>query len=169
MFATPGHERTAGTLNRRAIVAMKRGSGFTLLELLVVLAIAGTLLALAPVAYTRFKETSDYRDTVRRMVADLAAARREAAEFGRATAFAVDLQARVFGVEGREARAIPDPLQVRATVAEVEYAEAKARIRFYPLGNTTGGNIEIRRPSGVGVRLHADWLDGRITLQALPE
>lgn len=148
---------------------MKRTCGFTLLELLVVLAVAGTLLALAPVAYTRFKETSDYRDTVRRMAADLATARREAAESGRATAFAVDLQARVFGVEGRAAHAIPEPLQVRATVAEIEFAEATARIRFYPLGNTTGGNIEIRRPSGVGVRLHADWLDGRITMQALAE
>jgi len=50
---------------------------------------------------------------------------------------------------------------------EFEFADRVARIRFYPGGNATGGSVEIVRASGTGVRLQADWLDGRVTLRGL--
>ncbi len=146
---------------------MHNGRGFTLFELMVVLAIAGLLLAVTPIAYQRYRESSEYRDTVRTMTADLSAARQIAMASGRDVAFSVDLNQRRYGVEGRPPRTLPQGLEVRVTAADIEFADRVARIRFYPGGNATGGSVEIVRASGTGVRLQADWLDGRVTLRSL--
>ncbi len=148
---------------------MGRGAapGFTLLELLVVLAIAGLLLTVAPVAFQRLKDSADYRSTIRTMATDLASARLEAASTGREVAFGVDLQARRYGIRGRAQHPVPDSLQLRATVAGRELDERVAQIRFYPEGHATGGSIEVMRASGAGTRLRTDWLDGRVSLEPL--
>lgn len=144
-----------------------RESGFTLVELVVVLAIAAALLAIAPMALQRYRESADYRGTLRTMAAGLAEARRAAVTGGRVVAFSVDLDGRRFGVEGQPARELPESLTVRATVAETELLDNVARIRFYPGGNATGGSIELVRASGTGARLRTDWLDGRVSIEEL--
>jgi general secretion pathway protein H len=123
----------------------------------------------APFAFQRYRESAEYRDTVRTMTADLSAARQLAMTSGRDVAFSVDLGQRRYGIEGLPPRTLPSGVDVRVTVADVEFTDRVARIRFYPGGNATGGNVDIVRASGTGVRLRADWLDGRITMQGLAQ
>ena len=144
-----------------------RERGFTMVELLVVLAIAAALLAVAPMALQRYRESTDYRDTVRTMTAALTEARHSAISGGRVVAFSVDLGARQYGVDGGARRDLPESIAVRATVADTDLVDNVARIRFFPGGNATGGSIEVVRASGSGVRLRTDWLDGRVSLEGL--
>ncbi len=142
---------------------MRVERGFTLIELLVVFAMVALLTALVPLAFGRLRESAQYRDTVRGMLSDIRQARYRALAEGRQVRFRVDLAARNYGLDGRPAKQVPEPLRLRATVADIELTAAQsAGILFLPSGGATGGTIEIVRPSGAGVRLTVDWLSGGV-------
>lgn len=142
--------------------------GFTLLELLVVLAIGSLLVALVPPAFDRLREVSQYRDTVRAIMLDLRRARQQAQNSGQVVNFRIDLTGRQFGIEGNPWKALPAALEIRATVGTRGAPDhlAQANIAFLPDGGSSGGTIELVRPSGGGSRLRVDWLFGQITQQA---
>ena len=143
-------------------------AGFTLLELLVVLAIASLLIALVPIAFDRLREGTQYRDALRTMQSEMRQARQQAVTQGRAVRFQVDLAGRTYGLVGKVEHPIPEKLQVRATVASVEVqANQVAAIQFLPTGGATGGSIDLLRPSGAGTRLKVDWLSGRVMQESL--
>ena len=142
-----------------------RQQGFTLIELLVVMAVGAMLVALVPPAFERLREVSQYRDTVRAMVVDLRQARQQAIAYGKVVVFRVDLADRQFGIDGRAQKALPSALQVKTTVAKDEPANQaqQSTIAFMPEGGSTGGTIELVRPSGAGVNIRVDWLLGQIS------
>jgi len=139
--------------------------GFTLIELLVVLAIGAMLIGLVPMAFNRLQEGSQYRDTVRALVTGLRQARQQAVTSGRTVVYQIDLNQRQFGLQDRPQRPLPSGLEVKTMVGELDGAAANgmALIAFLPEGGSTGGSIELARPSGGGVRIRVDWLLGQIT------
>ncbi|MGD9946665.1 MAG: GspH/FimT family pseudopilin [Burkholderiaceae bacterium] len=142
----------------------RRGAGFTLLELIVALAIVGLLMAALPFAVSRAYESAEYRSTVRNLLAGLKTARLEALRTGQAVAFVVDLGERRFGMADRPGEPLPERLTIRMLAADNEVEnEGRGSIRFFPNGSSSGGMIDVLRPSGDGVRLRVDWLFGRIT------
>lgn len=133
-----------------------------------VFAISGLLIALVPMAFGKLRDTSQYRDTLRNMVADMRQARQTAQATGSHVRFTVDLSQKAFGVEGKPQHPIPDSLQVQATVgSQLLSADGKASILFLPDGGATGGNIELRRSASGGTRVRVDWLTGRVEQEPL--
>ena len=139
--------------------------GFTLIELLVVLAIGALLVGLAPTAFIRFREGSQYRDTVRALVVDLRQARQQALAHRQMVRFQVNVSDRQFGMEGRPPKTLPASLELKATVGTTALADIRkqATIAFLPDGGSNGGTLELLRQSGGGVRIRVDWLTGQVT------
>jgi general secretion pathway protein H len=143
------------------------GAGFTLLELMVALAVVALLLTTAPALLSRAMETMEYRAAVRHLLAGLKSARHTAVETGASVAFTVAPAEHRFGIGEQLTGELPTRLILRLVVADAEISDRdRGAIRFYPDGSATGGSIEILRPSGEGVRLRVDWLLGRISQEA---
>jgi general secretion pathway protein H len=142
---------------------LKVQRGFTLVELLVVFAVIALLTTVVPPAFDRMRESAQYRDVVRTILSDIRQARHRAIAEGREVRFNVDLRQRMYGLEDRSLKPMPESLRMRATVAHIEISASQvASIRFLPSGGATGGSIDVLRPSGAGVRLTVDWLSGGV-------
>ncbi len=139
--------------------------GFTLIELLVVLAIGALLVGLAPTAFDRFRDVSQYRDTVRAVVVGLRLARQQALTHRQMVRFQVNVADRQFGIEGGALKTVPTSLELKATVGTDALADIRqqASIAFLPDGGSNGGTLELVRRSGGGVRIRIDWLTGQVT------
>jgi general secretion pathway protein H len=139
--------------------------GFTLIELLVVMAIGALLVGLAPTALVRFRDGSQYRDTVRAVIVDLRQARQQALVYKQMVRFQVNVSDRQFGIEGVPPRTLPASLELKATVGTNALADIRqqAIIAFLPDGGSNGGTLELLRQSGGGVRIRVDWLTGQVT------
>lgn len=146
-----------------------RQAGFTLLELLVALAIAGLTLTVAPSLYGKAQETIQYRSAVRSVVGELRQARLSANMRGVPSFFRVNLRERKFGADAQKLQSLPEALEIRVIVAEklMSAGGQEASIEFLPDGGATGGSIDIVRRSGDGTRVRVDWISGQIELEPL--
>lgn len=127
------------------------------------------LVALVPPAFDRLRDGSQYRDTVRTMVADLKRARQQAISQGQPVTFLLDLSRREFGMRGHPSSHIPDTLDLQTTVGRDDSVDStrQATIIFTPEGGSTGGTIDLVRKTGGGSRIRVDWLLGQIALEPL--
>lgn len=145
-----------------------RARGFTLIELVVALALAALMVALVPPALEKLRDGMHYRDTVRAVVTELRAARQRARTDGAEVRFVVDLAGRRFGLNPDALRALPPPLQMRVTVAGIEWSDRQVgAIRFLPQGGATGGSVDVLRADGSGVRVTVDWLSAAVSQTAI--
>lgn len=144
---------------------MARPRGFTLLELVVVMAIAALLIVITPPLITAAIPGAELKAAARRTAAGLRLAREEAIRNGRDTSLILDVEARVFEVEGgfRTAR-LPDDVTLELMAAESEMlSDQVGAIRFFPDGSSTGGRIVLSR-AGKGYQVGVEWLTGRIRM-----
>lgn len=148
--------------------------GFTLLELIVVLAIAGLIFSLGGPSVRTLSATMEYRDAVRQIVSAAKNARRDAFAQGIPMDLLIDtdrnryaLSADSPSVSADQFAPLPETLDITVVyAAEVSPKPGLAAIRFYPAGGSSGGEISVARPSGAGVHLTIDWLLGDVTQEA---
>ena len=139
--------------------------GFTLLELMVVLAIAAVLLTITPPLITAAIPGIELKSSARRVMSGLRLAREVAIRNGRDIAFTLDVEARTFAVDGgfRNGR-LPEDLELKLEAAETEMLnDHTGAIRFYPDGSSTGGRI-ILALEDRGYQVGVQWLTGRVLM-----
>ena len=149
--------------------------GFTLLELMVVLVIAGLLFSLSGPSVKAMYDTMQYRDAVREIVSAAKNGRRDAFAEGRPVDLLIDTDRNRYalstgsGTPDRQAfKPLPESLDITVVyAAEVSPEPGLAAVRFYPAGGSSGAEISILRPTGAGVFLTIDWLLGDVVQEPL--
>jgi general secretion pathway protein H len=137
---------------------------------MVVLAIATLLLAIAPPLITSALPGVELKAAARQVTSGLRLAREEAIRSGRDTAFVIDVDTRVFEVEGGYRRTnLPEDLDLKLEAAEREMRnEHTGAVRFYPDGSSTGGRLVLARGDR-GYQVGVQWLTGRIRMEPWEE
>ncbi len=130
-------------------------AGYTLLELLVVLAIAGLLAGAVPALFARAKPTLDSEAVTRAVVHELALARQTAVAEGVEQRVVIDASGgRMTTEPGGRTRVLPKTVPLT-------FGRGRGEIDFFPDGSSTSGVILV----GAGRQRHRlviHWLSGRV-------
>ncbi len=140
----------------------RAAAGFSLLELMAALAIAGLVLALAVPSTMKLYENIRYRQAVRDVVTIFASARYAAVNSGRAQNVAVNPRERSLSFNG-DVHRLPDSVTMTVHAARELNEDTVGIIRFYPEGGASGGGVDIESASGAGVSISIDWLLGSVS------
>jgi general secretion pathway protein H len=143
-------------------------AGFTLIELIMVIAILGLMLVLVGVRGTPLSPGLEARAAAQNLAGALRAARAEALAANRPTAIRFDLANRSYRVGAAPAATLSGALSLALLTSRDETVnETLGNIRFYPDGSSSGGRLSV---SGGGQTwwIGIDWLSGRVTLAAAP-
>jgi general secretion pathway protein H len=143
---------------------ISRSAGFTLIEMIVVLAILGLTLAMVSSYRSPWSRTLSADGAASQLAADLRLARSQAIASNRYVVVSVDLAGHQYRVGAGGFRHIPGELRIELlTIADERESDHVADIRFNPDGSSTGGRIVLvddRRKIDVGI----DWLTGRVSI-----
>jgi general secretion pathway protein H len=139
-------------------------AGFTLMELLVVLAILGLALALSVPAFYRVLPGLELRAGAHTVAAAMREARGLAIGSNAEVVMLIDLDKHALSVGGGPSVQVDPRLGITLITATREIIDSGAGgIRFYPDGTSTGGGITLslnQRQYHVVV----DWLTGHVTV-----
>lgn len=147
----------------------RRTRGFTLVELLVVMAIAAVVMTAVPTLFSAAFPGLEMKSAARRTAATLRLARESAIRRGEETTVLVDLEQHRLTLAGYRALSLPERLSLRLDAASSELIdEQRGAIRFFPDGSSTGGRLVLSH-DGHGYQIGVIWLTGRIELDSWSE
>lgn len=146
-------------------MAVRAARGFTLLEVILVLVIAGVMMAVVLGFPLRSASAGDLKAAARALASGLRQAQTIAITTRKDATLTLDLESREFRVNGDgEVRKVSDRLDLKLFTAQQEVqSERVGSIRFYPNGSSTGGRITV----AAGERKYlvdVDWITGRVTI-----
>lgn len=141
-------------------------AGFTLLEIMLALVIAGVLAAVAVPNFGPAMARAQLYSATRDVASALRYARGQALVRGQEAVFELDVEHRRYKVTGRnKAYSLPDSVHLDLYTASSETAsEGIGRIRFFPDGSATGGQVALA-VGGRKRRVDVSWLTGEVKLR----
>lgn len=147
---------------------MRRPLGFTLLELMLVLAIAGLVLGIALPLMSSALPGVQLNGSARELAAALRYARSRSMATDTEVVVHLDLDQREVGLTGSTKTInIPQGLEITLDTAQSELTgDRSGAIRFYPQGSSTGGRITLAQGDRQ-LRVDVDWLTGRVRLSKM--
>jgi general secretion pathway protein H len=144
---------------------VRRQGGFTLLEMIVVLVLAATVVALAASTISRRLPGQQLRIAAKEVAAQLRYTRAQAIATGKPQVFTLDAKTREWRAgEGHHGK-LPKDIEVVATGARNEAQRAGvAAVRFFPEGAATGGRFVLSHDEAAW-QVDVQWLTGEVSLQ----
>lgn len=154
------------TRHARSLLGLgRRAHGFTLIELLVVLALIALVVTITAISMTQGLAGAKVRSAGRDLVAALRYTRGQAIVTQSEQVLELDVEKRVYIAPKRKPVTLPGDMELRLLTARQEQtSETSGKIRFYPDGSSTGGNIKLvdgRRAWDVEIA----WLTGEVALR----
>ena len=143
-------------------VLRRAQGGFTLLELIVVLFLAGLVAALVAPSFSGTLESSRLRSGAAGVRATFTLARTLAASGSRLRSVVFDIERGEYVVDG-EARTyvLPEGIRIEsARVGNEEPEQETFRVRFFPDGSAEGAEIVVASSAGGRLRVTVDPLTG---------
>lgn len=139
--------------------------GFSLLELVVALAIAALLFAVVVPSGLGRRERAELASDASAVAAALRATRSEAILADRPADFVVDVGQALYraGDRAPRQRLAGSPDIILYTTTDETLSKAVGAIRFYPDGSSTGGGIALSR-DGRRYDVLVDWLTGEVSV-----
>jgi general secretion pathway protein H len=143
----------------------RKSSGFTLVELMVVMVIIALVMGLVATSLSRSISGAEARAATRKVVASLRYTRARAVIDKTEQVFLVNTEERSYLAPGRKQVNLPEGVDVTITTARSELtSEDVAGIRFFPDGGSTGGHIELT-VNDREYRINIAWLTGEASLE----
>lgn len=141
---------------------MRRARGFTLVEILAVVALIALAVTLVAVSVGDGLKGAKVRAASRDLVAALRYTRGQAIVKREQKTLSVDVEQRRYRAPGRPWVELPKDMDMKLFTARSELEEeGVGRIRFFPDGASTGGHIDLVRGEATW-RVDVNWLTGEI-------
>jgi general secretion pathway protein H len=142
-----------------------RQRGFTLLELIVVIALIGLAYVLAAPSFGGGFLGAELKGAARDVAAGLREARSQALTRKREAAVTLDLEKRTFALSGDpQVHQLSDRLELKLFTAQSEVVNDKTgAIRFYADGSSTGGRVTLSANERKYL-VDVDWLTGKVSI-----
>lgn len=142
---------------------MRRSAGFSLLEVLLVVALIALAGTLAVAVARGGLEGMRLRATARTLAAELRFTRAQAIATGQVQRFEIDPASLRWQAAGKHHGEVPKGLGVQFIGArEVQPSAGVGAIAFWPDGGSSGGRVRLGRGSAVW-DVDVAWLTGRVT------
>ena len=144
------------------------GSGFTLVEMLVVLVIISMAYTVAMPRYERSKG-AQLQAFTHTLANHLRRARAVSIETGKTAAVSFDMNRQAYALDGDDrAYRFPGNATVSLTTArDVARGDTAARVTIFPDGSSTGAKITIES-AGQIMHIGVEWLTGLVSAQVRP-
>jgi general secretion pathway protein H len=125
---------------------MRKDSGFTLLELIIVLALVALILGLSTVFFARALPSSKFDSAIRELSSTIKYARTLAQISGESQTVVIDLDSKKFGIEGRQNRSISSDVEIKIIDPFLrDVGSGKYRIVFQAAGGMESETIVLSR------------------------
>jgi general secretion pathway protein H len=143
----------------------RRASGFSMLEILLVMAILAIASVLAAAAMTGGFAGMQLRSSAKEIAAQLRFTRAQAIATGQAQRFTIDPRAHAWTAPNDRHGEIPEKLAIVFTGArEVQPAEGEGAIVFFADGASTGGRVRLGIKQAAW-QVDVKWLTGEVGLR----